>query len=330
VKFNPYPVSSIIFLSLFHLGLGEPSPAPVIDLAARKESVVNLEAQIALREARLAELGQDIVTLDGRIEKRVDSLVKMLADTRDSQDSKTKVSKIKQDAIEGLRRGIDLYVAKRKEVAERVKKGDDAALGDLGKFNTRIATRVDQIVELSKSFPAHEDVKKYESDGGDYWNGYYYENSRISDEWKQNRRDNSQSKVQRDEVTTAIREGIARLDQRQRALKDALENRNPSTSTRKLYTQELGQIDAQLENLNAQLTEVSMPTGGAATRQPSLDEAIDMGQLLEDGRKDLRSDVSTLFRLYDGFDKERMRISEMKENLAARKDWLEKNAAAPK
>ena len=300
-----------------------------MDLEARKESVVNLEAQIELRETRLTELGQDIVTLDGRIEKRVDSLVKILADTRDSQDSKTKISQIKQDAIQGLRRGIDLYVAKRKEVAERVKKGDEAALGDLGKFDTRISTRVDQIVELSKSFPAHEDVKKYESDGGDYWNGYYYENSRISDEWKQNRRDNSQSKVQRDEVTTAIREGIARLDQRQRALKDALDNRNPSTSTRKLYTQELGQIHAQMENLNAQLTEVSMPTGGA-TRQPSLDEAIDMGQLIDDGRKDLRSDVSTLFRLYDSFDKERLRVGGMKENLAARKDWLEKNAPPAK
>ena len=300
-----------------------------MDLEARKESVVNLEAQIELRETRLTELGQDIVTLDGRIEKRVDSLVKILADTRDSQDSKTKISQIKQDAIQGLRRGIDLYVAKRKEVAERVKKGDEAALGDLGKFDTRISTRVDQIVELSKSFPAHEDVKKYESDGGDYWNGYYYENSRISDEWKQNRRDNSQSKVQRDEVTTAIREGIARLDQRQRALKDALDNRNPSESTRKLYTQELGQIHAQMENLNAQLTEVSMPTGGA-TRQPSLDEAIDMGQLIDDGRKDLRSDVSTLFRLYDSFDKERLRVGGMKENLAARKDWLEKNAPPAK
>ncbi len=300
-----------------------------MDLEARKESVVNLEAQIELRETRLTELGQDIVTLDGRIEKRVDSLVKILADTRDSQDSKTKISQIKQDAIQGLRRGIDLYVAKRKEVAERVKKGDEAALGDLGKFDTRISTRVDQIVELSKSFPAHEDVKKYESDGGDYWNGYYYENSRISDEWKQNRRDNSQSKVQRDEVTTAIREGIARLDQRQRALKDALDNRNPSTSTRKLYTQELGQIHAQMENLNAQLTEVSMPTGGA-TRQPSLDEAIDMGQLIDDGRKDLRSDVSTLFRLYDSFDKERLRVGGMKENLTARKEWLEKNAPPAK
>lgn len=318
-------VTAALFLTLFDVGLGE--PAPVIDLEARKASVVNLEAQITQRETRLEEVRQDIVTLDARVEKRIDSLVKMLADTRDSQDSKTRISKIKQDAIDGLRRAIDLYVNKRKQIAERVRTGDEAALGDLPKFDQRISTRIAQIVELSKSFPVHEDVKKYESEGSDYWNGYNHENTRISEEWKQNRRDNTQSKVQRDEVTTAIKEGIARLDQRRRSLKDMLDNRKPSEAARKLYSQEIGQIDAQLENLNAQLVEVALPTGGAS-RTPSLDEAVDMGQLLDDARKDLRADVSALFQLYDSFDKERFRLTEMKENLAARKEWLKKNAPA--
>jgi hypothetical protein len=322
---KPNLVTATLFLAFFNLGLAD--PAPVIDLEARKASVVNLEAQITHREARLEEVREDIKTIDGRIEKRIDSIVKMLADTRDSQDSKTRISQIKQDAITGLRRAIDFYVAKRKEVAERVKKGDESALGDLEKFDQRISTRIAQIVELSKSFPAHEDVKKYESDGGDYWHGYYYENSRISEEWKQSRRDDTQGKVQRDEVTTAIKEGIERLDQRRRTLVDMLDNRNPSESARKLYIQELGQIDAQIENLNAQLVEVALPTGGA-TRTPSLDEAVDMGQMLDDARKDLRGDVSRLFQLYDAFDKERFRLTEMKENLAARKEWLEKNAPA--
>lgn len=304
------------------------TPTPVIDLEARKESVVNLESQITLRETRLAELGQDIVTLDGRIEKRVDELVKMLSDTRDSQDSKTKVSKIKQEAIQGLRRSIELYASKRKEIAESVKSGNEAALGDLAKFDKRIGTRVQQIVELSKSFPGHEDVNKYESDGGDsYWRGYYHENTRISEEWKQNRRDGSQAKVQRDEVTKAIQEGIERLDQRRRALQDMLDNRNPSETSRKLYTEELGQIDAQSENLKSQLAEMAMPTSGA-TRTPSLDDAINLQQLLDDARKDLRSDVSSLFHGYDVYNRERARLTEMKENLAARKEWLEKNAPA--
>jgi hypothetical protein len=43
---------------------------PPIDLEARKASVVNLESHISQREKRLAELGQDIVILDGRIKER--------------------------------------------------------------------------------------------------------------------------------------------------------------------------------------------------------------------------------------------------------------------
>ena len=322
-------LTSVAFAALFTTAsFAQTEPAPAIDMEARKASVIHLAAQIEQRGTRLAEVGADIKTIDGRIEKRIDTVVKLLTDLRDSQDSKTRISQIKQNAIQGLRRAIDVYVAKRKEIAERVKAGDGEALGDIVKFDERIATRVAQIVEISKSFPAHEDVKKYESDGGtDYWNGYYHEDTRISEEWKQSRRDKVQTKKQRDEVTTAIKEGIDRLDQRRRSLQDMLANRNPSESARKLYTQEIGQIDAQVESLNSQLTEMAVSTGGA-TREPSLDEAVDVGQLLEDARKDLRGDVAQLFRLYDQYDKERFRVSEMKANLAARKEWLEKNAPA--
>ncbi len=132
---------------------------------------------------------------------------------------------------------------------------------------------------------------------------------------------------QREEVASAIREGIERLDQRRRSLKDLLDNRNPTEAARKLYIQELGQIDAQTAYLKQQLTEVTISTGGA-TQQPGLDEAVDIGHLLDDARKDLRTDVTDLFRFYDEFARGRTYINGLKENLAARKAWLEKNAPA--
>jgi predicted nucleic acid-binding Zn-ribbon protein len=339
LKLNSFTAAA--FFSLLNVGHSQPAPAPTsitassMDLEERIASVVNLESQIATRENRMAEVRQDIVTLDGRIEKQIDSLVKMLANTRDSQSSKTKIAKLKQDAIQGLRRGIDLYVSKRREMTERIKGGDEAALKELSAFDARISTRVAQIVELSKSFPANADVKKYETEGsGDshYWRGYYIsdDNTRISEEWKQNRRDSSQTKVQRDQVTTAIREGIQRLTQRLADIEDQLANRKPTEDARKLYIQEIGSIDAQIETLNAQLVELAMPGGSTATEKPSLDEAINLEQLLKDARQDLRSDISNLFRLYDAYDKERSRVTGMKENLAARKAWLEKNAPATK
>ena len=303
----------------------ETATAPAIDLEARKASVVTLESHISQREQRLGELAPDIVKLDARIEKRVDELVKMLASLKDSQESKTRISKLKQETMDGLRRGIDLYVSKRKEVREKARTGDEAALGDLGKFDQRISTRVDQIVELSKSFPAHEDVDKYQSEGNSYWNGYYYENSRVSEEWKQGRRDATQTKMQRDEIATAIRETIERLDQRRRTLKDLLANRKSTESARKLYLQELGEIDAHTENLNTQLTAVTKANNGSATETASRDDAMELEELLDDARKDLRQDVSTLFRLYDDFARARTQLDALKDNLKARKEWLEKN-----
>ena len=64
--------------------------------------------------------------------KQLDKLVKMLADTADSQDSKRQVSQLMLGAIQGPSRSIELYAYKRREMSERIKKGDETALVDLG------------------------------------------------------------------------------------------------------------------------------------------------------------------------------------------------------
>ena len=279
---------------------GVVEPGSAMDIEARKASVANLETHITQREARLAEWGRDIVELDARIEKRVDDLVKMLAGLRDSEESRTKLTQLKKEAIEGLKSGIDRYVKKRKEVRELVRTGDQTALGDLGKFDQRIIKHVDQIVDLTKSIPTHEDVDKYESDGSSYWNGYYYESSRINEEWKQNRRDATQSDKVRDDTAKALRETLDRLDQRRRSLNDLLANRQVTESARALDTTELGQIDAYQDHLNAQLRDVASATGGGG-QAVGRDQANDIENIIDDARKDLREDVSRLFQSYDQF-----------------------------
>ena len=249
----------------------------------------------------------------------------MLAGLRDSQQSRTTVTRMKKDAIEGLQRGIDLYVAKRREVRENVRKGDEAALGDLGKFDQRIIKRVDQIAELAKSVPTHKDTDKYVSDGGgSYWDGYYHENTRISEEWKQNRRDGNQADKMREDTAKALRQSLDRLDQRRRSLKDLLANRELTESARNLYNGELGQIDAYQDHLNALLRDVTTSTTGGS-QAVGLEQAHDISTLLEDARRDLREDVSRLFRSYDQFSEGRAYLEKLKANLAARREWLDKN-----
>jgi len=315
----------ILALVLSTISLADETAPPVMDMEARRASVVNLEAQIAQREVRLAEVGNEIFALDSRIEKRVAELVGMLANIRDSKDSRHKVSQMKREAIDQLHNGIDIYARKRAEMAEKIRRGDASALGDLKKFDEHNLTRVQQIIELTKSFPTHRDVEKYESSGSSYWNGYYHENVRISDDWRQARRDDTQSDLQRDETSGAIREGIERINARRRGLIHQLENRNLSEDARKLAIQEIGQCDAITERLGKQLQEVVFNEQAGGTRQPSLHEAIDIDHLIDDARKNLRDDVSRLFRLYDAFAAERSKIHALSENLEARKAWLKEH-----
>lgn len=300
----------------------------IINISERRQSVINLEEHIAQREQRLAEWAKDIQELDARIEKRVAELVKLLAGLQDSQQSKTRISNLKEDAIQGLKRGIQMYTEKRRQIRELVRSGNESAAGDLAKFDDRILRRVDQIAELTKSIPTHKDVDKYESGGGDYWNGYYYENSRISEEWKQNRRDSIQSDKARDEATKALKENLERLDQRRRSLKDFLANRKLTPAEESLYSSELGQIDAYEDRLNAQLRDIATSTGGGG-KALGRDQAHDMEALFEDARADLREDVARLFQSYDRFVKGRTYLDGLKQNLSERKAWLDKNAPNP-
>lgn len=316
---------ALSILCTLHAQDAKPKEEPV-DIEARKESVATLETYIAQREKRLAEWGKDIVELDARIEKNIDELVKILMDVRDSQESGTRVSQLKKETIEGLKNALRAYQNKRREVREEVRTGEDSALGDLGKFDQRIIKRVDQIVELTKSIPTHEDVKKYESEGVTYWDGYYSENTRISEDWKQNRRDSVASKKQRDDATQALRQGIERLQQRRSSLKDLLANRDLTGSAKQLYTTELGQIDAYEDHLKSELRSLATEPGGGG-RAIGRDQASDIENLISDGRRDIRDDVARLFRSYDQFAKGREYLDQLKQRLAAQKEWLDQNPA---
>lgn len=299
-----------------------------ITLAERKESITILEQQIEQREKRLSQWARDIVALDGRIEAQVDELVKMIAGLKDSDDSRSKVNQLKKEAIDGLQRGIELYATKRRDVTGLIRAGDASAIGDLDVLDDRILKRIDQIATITKSIPTHQDVEKYESDGGSYWNGYYTENTRITDEWRENRRNTSAANLVRKHTTESIKEDLEKLDQRRRELEDTVKNRKPTPEALELYKRDLGKIDAYEDHLNRTLREVTTATGSGG-KAIGMDQAIDIIHMVEDARGDLREDVSTLFRNYDRFAKGRAYLDSLKANLEARKKWMAENAPSP-
>ena len=318
----------ILGLTLVAAMAQTPPAPPPIDYPARVQSVANLKQHIAQREARFEVLKQDLLALDARVESQIDAIVKNLASLKDSNDSKTRVANIKGDVIDALVRTIWIYRQKRMDVFERMRKDSNIPKELLEKnlkaFDDRIDKRVEQVMELAKSFPGYQDVKKYESYGGSYYNGYYAEGARVNEDWKQNRRDNTSGRVERRELLQELDKAIDRNQSRRAAIADTLANRKLSETELPVQQEELGRIDATIDKLKADRRELALPGGGGA-REIGGDEAHDAEQLLDDERKDLARDFSDIMCKYSDLVTERTRIFNLKQNLTEREEWLKKN-----
>jgi len=301
---------------------------PVMDYAARVQSVANLKEHIAQREERFEVLRQDLRGLDDRVEKQIDHIVRTLSSLKDSNESKTRVAKLKGDVIQALVRTIGIYRQKRMEVFERMRKDPAAPQemleAELKKFDERIGKRADQVMEISRSFPGHQDLKKFESDGDSYYNSWYQESTRVSEDWKQNRRDANSGEVQRRELLQLINKSLETNQSRRAALADTLAKRKLSDRERTVQQAELGRLDATIDNLRMRRRDLALP-GAGASRAIGRDEAHDAEQLLDDERADLARDFWDILRKFGELDREGTRIHALKDSLKAREEWLTNN-----
>ncbi len=294
----------------------------------RLQSVANLKEHITAREARFDILREDLQSLDARTERKIDSIVTTLRGMKDSTDSKTRIAKLKQDVIDGLVRTVWTYRQKRMELYERMRKDEAVPREELAKtmemFDARINKRIDQVVDLAKSFAGHQDVEKYESYGSSYYDGWHYENTRISDEWRQNRRAATSGRVARRDVLKQIDDAIEYSESRRASIAETLANRQLGESERATHAEELGRLDAKIDHLRDRRREIALPGDGGIRELGNL-EAHDAKLILADARADLARDFAEIIRKYSDLQTERIRIFSLKNNLAAREQWLEKN-----
>lgn len=304
--------------------LAQDTAAPM-DMEARRASVKTLEERIAQRQKRLDEVASDIREQGKKTDARIEAIVTKLASLKDSQDSRRKVTEVKVQAIGGLKRLIEMYRSERAKVYGNLTSGHaasaEALKKDLAVIDALVDKRAADIVELVKSVPGGEDVSKYEYDGSYSRNGIDYENSRISEAWKQNRRDKSQSDKLRREAQDALKTAIANLENREKALAASVTEAGISSAEKEIRTQELNHVTNLLTERKSQLTELSLPSA-APEETASMSEADDMAGALEDARADIASDFQNNLRLYRAAVNEREKIAELNENLEARKKWL--------
>lgn len=308
-------------------------PAP-LDLEARRESVNTLKQHLEMREKRFEEVAAEIRQRGEATNQKISELVQMLAGLKDSESSKRRISQVKGEAIAGLKRMIDVYQTERRTIVERLRADNsvpaEALKKDMEAIDKLAEKRVAEILELVKSMPGGEDIAKYESDGDSYYNGVHYESSRISEAWRQNRRDRVQSEKQRREVQQALEKAIADLGRRTDTLKSALSGGKLSGPETEIYEHELAHVTELIGQRKAQLLDVTAPSAAEGEQAASKGEADDLKDLFNNARRDISSDFAKTLRLYHDAAAEREKVHALKENLAAREKWLSENDPATK
>lgn len=335
LKQNTYRTATACCVALSGLSLSlsaQTAPAPAAAPAAapmsmedRRASIVNLENHIAEREERLGELREDIRTLDTRVEKRVDRLVDVLVKSKDSNSSKVSVVRTKEKAIEGLRNTIKYYDQKRRSIRQAL--GQKSAISDdlaedVKKIDARIEKRVDQIMELTKSFTPSKDVKKYDESSNSWGWGWSWTERRISDDWRQNRRDGSHTRLQNKHMKEALEKSLQYVESQAVWIKGQLEQKKITPEMKALYEEELARNESLINIRQAQIDELVTPSSTPNPSAVSRDRAHDLANLLDDTANDIHDDFFSIFSKYSELNKEREQVAKLQANLEARKKWM--------
>jgi hypothetical protein len=251
---------------------------------------------LGIRKERVALLRTEVHEQDAHIESRLDLLVESLTKITDSKDSRTKVARMKEDTGQKLMRTVEYYEQKRAALQEdlrnprtslTVAEKQQAIAG----FDARINKRIDQVVALTKSMPAHRDYQRYKATGGGWWGTQYERNQ----DYEQNRRMTSHSNQQREALTKQLDTSLARLD---RHLRDLRSQAPAGAEQQKLLKDEVARTNAMIAERRRQKADLYNQSDTAA-RGVSLKQATDLDRTMQQEIEYLRRDMTTLFQRYN-------------------------------
>src|SRR5207237_48251 len=125
-----------------------------------------LKSWIEIRQQRVDLLREEIKQMDDRLESRLEVIVGTLTSIGDSKDSRTKVARMKEDTMKRLLKTIEYYDRKRAAFRQELTNPQSQLTADdkkqiVAAFDARIEKRAEQILELHKSMPGHEEHERY-------------------------------------------------------------------------------------------------------------------------------------------------------------------------
>jgi len=279
------------------IGTASAQPASAADAddaaaltAQRQQIAETLAAEAAKSQGRIDALTAQLRALDGDIESRIDRIVKLLSTIKDSTDSKGRVRRSKEKAIEGLKKSI-AYFARERDMRDQALVAPDANVAvsketlakDAKVLDTRIEKRIDQISALAKSLAQNQEFSQYER----YRNDEYDYNAETK-EFKRFEKDVSGSVKIKSELIQDLKAAIEKQTRDIEGLRKML-----ATTTDPKRQEQIKDEIEQKEELIAerrQQAEELLSTSATAAKPVSSKGAFEIDKMLAEMTLDLQSD----------------------------------------
>jgi len=208
--------------------LAEGEPLPI------DQQIEIIKRQIQNAEERVEVQTQSVLSLDRQVESQINDVITLLTTIKDSPDSKTRVTALKKDIIEGLERSIAFYRQRRTERIEALRTGysrEPNAQADqaMNFLEEKMDKRVDQILQVTASLTDHTDWKRYEDQygrGDTYRNDdeYSSRDERVSNAYDRHERAVDQGEREKQAVSKDLKEDSERLRRETDSLRQSLAN----------------------------------------------------------------------------------------------------------
>jgi hypothetical protein len=276
-----------------------------------------MAAQIQVRAARVEAKEELLRATDARVEKGIADLVGLLKVANDSKESKTRITRLKQDVAKALAKSVGYYRKKRDETRaalERPDLGYDPA--DLRKgmaaLDERIERRIAQIIEMTRSLEVHKEFEKYlveyDDDRADWRDDD--RKFRRNEDWVQDRRVTNLTDQARKQVSEALAKNVAELQNRLRDLNSRLAAAEGPART--LIEEDIADVKRRLDIRLEHESALRIPTSEAAS-EVDLAGARELESLVKEMAGDLRTDFFDIFRLYNELLTDRRELARLRK-----------------
>jgi hypothetical protein len=286
-----------------------------------RRHVKDAEARVERRAGRIREQ-------DRLVESKINDIIKLLSTVKDSAESKTRVTQVKEDVINGLNKSLEFYRQRRRARVqklrdERVTFQDAADDKVLAFLDAKIDKRIEQITHITSTLTKGREWKKHEK-----YNYTVYGNNverEVSDEFTRHRKNLSRSHRQSDRTVAIIKQNEADVRKESERLESRLKSAG-SDEEREAIKNLMAKNDARLKKQEGEIRKIARPQGGG--RALGRKDAFDTQKWIENMAEEVVREHRELVRMISDSKQDVMMLNNWKQRLKKAEEYMAKREAS--